>query len=99
MKNVILFAEVKRKKVTGNLESTYDYHASILGMDRLELIEEMVRFQEERTRLGELTPELIAHGQILFKALENSAETDELRDLSRTYRRVLSSEARALRAE
>jgi hypothetical protein len=68
------------------------YHARILGMDKLELLEEMMRFQEERSQLGHLTPKMMSQGQILFKALENSAETEELKDMARSYRRHLKLE-------
>ncbi len=68
------------------------YRARILSLDKLELLEEMVRFQEERSQSEELTPALIARGKILFKALEESAETEELKLLSRSYRRHLELE-------
>src|SRR3954465_6672661 len=72
------------------------YHATILGMDKLELLEEMVRFQEERARVGHLTPSMMVRGRILFRALETSAETQELRLLTRSYRRHLEHELSAL---
>src|SRR3954465_7257397 len=71
------------------------YHAMILGMDKLELLEEMVRFQEERARVGHLTPSMMVRGRILFRALETSAETQELRLLTRSYRRHLEYELTA----
>lgn len=70
----------------------HEYHARILGMDKLELLEEMVRFQEERSKLGHLTAQMMLRGKILFKALENSAETQELKLLTRSYRRHLELE-------
>ena len=77
-------------------ESDLAYKAKILGMDKLELLEEMVRFQEERSRHGHLTPQMMIQGKILFKALEQSAETNELRLLTRSYRRHLEFELAAL---
>ncbi len=68
------------------------YRAKILSMDKMDLLEEMVRFQEERSREGQLTPKMMAEGQILFGALEKSAETEELRLLTRSYRRHLEYE-------
>ncbi len=68
------------------------YQARILGMDKLELLEEMVRFQEERSKIGELTLPMMIRGKILFKALEETAETQELRILTRSYRRHLEHE-------
>mgnify|MGYP003395350660 CR=1 FL=1 len=74
-----------------------EYHAKILVMDKLELLEEMVRFQEERSRLGHLTPTMMVRGQMLFKALENQAATRELQMLARSYRRHLDHELREFR--
>ena len=68
------------------------YHAMILGMDKVELLEEMVRYQEERSRMGELTLSMMVRGRHLFKALEESAETQELKILTRSYRRHLDYE-------
>jgi hypothetical protein len=71
------------------------YRQKILSFDKLELLEEMVRFQEERSRVGELTPTMMVRGKILFQALEESAETQELRLLTRSYRRHLEFELAA----
>jgi len=70
------------------------YKARILMMDKHELLEEMVRYQEERKRLGRLTPSLMIRGRTLFAALEESAESEELQILSRSYRRHLDYELR-----
>lgn len=64
----------------------------IKGLDKLELMEEMVKFQEWRSREGQLTPEMMVKGRILFKALTESAETEELRLLTRSYQRHLDYE-------
>src|SRR3954470_21983352 len=71
------------------------YKATILGMDKLELLEEMVRFQEERARVGHLTPSMMLRGKVLFRALEDTAETQELKLLTRSYRRHLDYELSA----
>jgi len=68
------------------------YKAQILVMDKLALLEEMVRFQEERTRVGTLTLPMMLKGKILFRALEQAAETEELRILTKSYRRHLEFE-------
>jgi predicted RNA-binding protein YlxR (DUF448 family) len=73
-------------------ENEYAYHARILRMDKLALLEEMVRFQQERSEHGDLTPEMMSRGRYLFKALEEKAETEELRLLARSYRRHLDHE-------
>lgn len=76
---------------SGDLE----YRARIISMDKLELLEEMVRFQEERSALGHLTPEMMVRGKILFRALEENAETQELKLLTRSYARHLDFELKA----
>lgn len=81
------YRELKRAEA-----EDYEYQARILAMDKLELLEEMVRFQEERSRLDRLTLPLMIRGRILFKALSESAETQELRHLTRTYKRHLELE-------
>jgi hypothetical protein len=88
--NVISLQSARNLKElqSGDLE----YQAMILGMDKLELLEEMVRFQEERTRVGYLTLNMMLRGKFLFKALEQSAETKELRLLTGSYRRHLEAE-------
>jgi hypothetical protein len=82
----------RRKKVDTNSSDMLAFRAKILGMDKLELLEEMVRFQEERSMLGNLTPDMMVRGQVLFKALEDASETPELRLLTRSYRRHLEYE-------
>jgi hypothetical protein len=72
-----------------------EYKSMLLQMDKLELMEEMVRFQEWRAREGRLTMEMMQRGIPLFQALENAAETIELRTLTRSYRRHLEFELAA----
>ena len=93
MSNIVSLKAVRDIK---EAEGDMAYHAKILGMDKLELLEEMVRFQEERSRVGHLTPQMMIQGKVLFKALEDSAETNELRMLTRSYRRHLEYELAAL---
>jgi hypothetical protein len=69
-----------------------DYQARILAMDKIGLLEEMVRFQEERSKSGVLTYQMMIEGRYLFEQLENIAETPELRDLTKQYRRHLEQE-------
>jgi hypothetical protein len=68
------------------------YLSKVLTMSKVELLEEMVRFQEERAEAGKLTSKLIIEGQILFKALEETAESCTLKELARSYRRHLKYE-------
>jgi hypothetical protein len=90
MSNVVSLKAVREIK-TAQTEDL-EYHAQILGMDKLQLLEEMVRFQEERSRVGHLTLQMMVRGRLLFKALEENAETQELRILTRSYRRHLDCE-------
>lgn len=90
MNNVVSLKVVREiKKVEVGDPS---YEKRVLRMDKLELLEEMMHFQEERSTLGHLTVNMMIRGQILFKALEENAETEELRSLARTYRRHLKCE-------
>ena len=68
------------------------YQMQINRMSKIELLEEMVRFQEERSTKGKLTLTMMVRGRILFRALETHAETDELRLLASSYRRHLEHE-------
>jgi hypothetical protein len=90
MSNIILLHAAREIRDAENTEQAY--HAMILSMDKVELLEEMVRFQEERSQVGHLTITMMTRGRILFKALEENAETQELKILTRTYRRHLDLE-------
>src|SRR5690242_19464748 len=83
--------EIKKAEKAAELE----YRARILGMDKLDLLQEMMHFQEERSKIGKLTIEMMIQGQILFQALEDTAETTELKDLTRSYRKHLKLELKA----
>lgn len=72
------------------------YETKIARMNKYELLEEMVRFQEERSEKGRLSLEMMVRGQILFRALETTAETSELRLLASSYRRHLEHEIESL---
>ncbi len=95
MSNVISLNAVREVKEAQ--DEDMEYRARILGMDKLELLDEMVRFQEERSRVGHLTPAMMTRGKILFKALEETAETQELKLLTRSYRRYLEYELAAFK--
>lgn len=68
------------------------YQIYIDGMEKVDLLNELVAFQEERTREGKLTPGLLVRGRILFRALEATAESDALLALMRSYRKHLEYE-------
>jgi hypothetical protein len=105
--SVISFQDFKRLKqegqdprlparvtVSSEQEAEWAYRSKILAMDKVELLEEMVRYQEERSRRTRHDPAEIIQGQHLFEALEKAAETQELRALARSYRRHLELELR-----
>lgn len=90
MNNVIsihALREVKRIQ-----QGDPEYQQRVVSMDKVELLEEMMRFQEERSQQGELTLSLMIRGKILFKSLELHAETRELKELAKSYRRHLKLE-------
>lgn len=80
------------RELKDNEREELTYRARILCMSKVELLEEMVRFQEERKTIGELTPTLMIQGRHLFSELEKQADTQELKILSRSYRRHLEYE-------
>jgi hypothetical protein len=73
-------------------KASFEYTSRINGMDKHSLLEEMVRFQENRSQIGHLTPQMMVEGIVLFGALSRAAETDELRLLTTSYRRHLEYE-------
>lgn len=93
--NVIdLVAERNKREGNG---SDPQYQSQINRMNKIELLEEMVRFQEDRSAKGKLTATMMVRGCILFGALESHAETDELRLLASSYRRHLEHELELVR--
>jgi hypothetical protein len=95
MSNVVSL--VAARQIKDKEADEHAYQARILSMDKLELLEEMVRFQEERSRVGHLTLTMILRGRYLFSALEKASETNELRLLAKSYRRHLEFELIAYR--
>jgi hypothetical protein len=61
-------------------------------MDKFDLLQEMLRFQEQRSQLEEMSVPMMVQGKILFGALEKNAETKELALLAGSYRRHLEYE-------
>ena len=90
MNQVISLAKVREAKQAR--ENDLRYQEQLEKMDKLELLDEMIRFQEERTASGELTEKLMVRGLVLFQLLEAQAETHELRELARSYCRHLKLE-------
>lgn len=90
LKNIVSLKAVRELKEAEKEDA--GYHAQILVMDKVQLLEEMVRFQQERSQKGYLTPSMMVRGRHLFRALEQTAETQELKILTRSYRRHLEYE-------
>ena len=88
--NVVDFVAERNKR--GSVKQDPYYQMQINRMGKIELLEEMVRFQEERSQKGKLSLTMMVRGRILFRALETQAETDELRLLASSYRRHLENE-------
>ena len=88
--NVISLEHFKRVKETFYEDREYD--ALIQTMTKLELLDEMIRFQEKRTEMGTLDLKMMIRGRHLFDALEKNAETREMRLLARSYKRHLEHE-------
>ncbi len=88
--NIIDLTKERTKR--GLAKHDPNYQLIINAMSKIELLEEMVRFQETRSTQGNLTLNMMVRGKILFRALELNAETDELRLLASSYRRHLEHE-------
>jgi len=69
-----------------------EYESTVAQMEKVTLLDEMIRFQDEQMKSKELTREQLIRGRILFQALLRSAETDELRKLSGDYKTRLEDE-------
>ena len=88
--NVIDLVAERNKR--GTAQHDPYYQMQINRMNKIELLEEMVRFQEQRSAKEKLSLTMMVRGKILFRALELHAETDELRLLASSYRRHLEHE-------
>ena len=97
MSNVIQLKAMQAIKKARLEDKDYEFRVKI--MDKVDLLEEMVRFQEERTRIGQLTLPMMIRGKILFKALSEHAETHALRSLAQSYSRHLHYEMEAYLTE
>ena len=97
MSNVLDFTAAKNKRLSE--DSDPYYQALIARMHKSDLLEEMVRFQEERSAKGALSALMMVRGRILFSALERVAETEDLRLLASSYRRHLETELKEFKKE
>ena len=92
--NIIFLDEFRSFKKS---ECDPSYGCRIGEMNILELLDEMVRFQQERSTTGHLTPKMMAEGIVLFKALEDNAISKELKLLAGSYHRHLQYELEGVR--
>lgn len=86
MSNVISLKAYRAAKT-----NTDERIKNILNMDHLQLLDEMVRWQNERSKVG-LNLEMISTGLVLFKQLQKTAFLEELRILCGSYIRSLKIE-------
>ena len=69
-----------------------EYERKVASMDKVTLLDEMIRFQDEQMKSREPSREQLIRGRILFQALLRTAETEELRKLSGDYKTRLEDE-------
>ncbi len=69
-----------------------EYQLYIDSLDKLQLLNEMVNFQHQRSEKGKLDATLMTQGLVLFRRLEQEAESEGLRSLAHSYRRHLEHE-------
>lgn len=62
-----------------------EWASYIDSLDKLQLLEEMIKYQELRLREDRMSDLMIRQGQILFGALTQVAETKELRHMVIAY--------------
>ncbi len=81
----------QRIRIDQEMRNT-EYERKVASMDKVTLLDEMIRFQDEQMRSREPSREQLIRGRILFQALLRTAETDELRKLSGDYKTRLEDE-------
>lgn len=87
---IVYLSSVRKLKEAEDIDA--EYEQMIRSMSKLELLDEMIRYQEERSRTEDLSLQMMVRGRHLFTALEENAETREMRLLARSYRRHLECE-------
>jgi len=81
----------QRIRIDQEMRNT-EYERKVASMDKVTLLDEMIRFQDEQMKSREPSREQLIRGRILFQALLRTAETDELRKLSGDYKTRLEDE-------
>lgn len=69
-----------------------EYKKKIQAMDKLELLEEMVRFYEDWNIIDVPALEMIIKGMIFFEILKDKCETEELKHSTEFYYGLLELE-------
>ncbi len=87
MSNVVYLKPYRDKQA-----ALLEYKARILSMDKLALLEEMIKFQATMEKLGTLDVPMLDTGIFLFEQLERTSETKELLEVCRSFKRHLLSE-------
>lgn len=73
------------------------YAAKIAKMDRLDLVNEVIHFNEERYINGGLNKDLIIRGLLLFKNMGENATTQNFKEFAMTYCKHLELELQVFR--
>ena len=92
--NLAAFRDIKEREFSNPF-----YQARIAKMDRLELVNEVIKFNEERYEHGGLNKELIVRGLILFKNMADNAETPNFKEFARTYCKHLELELQVIKGQ
>jgi hypothetical protein len=93
MNNVVSIFKNREKALSRD-----SYNIYLNNLDMMGLLEEITKFQEERSRVGRLTIDMIKRGIPLWKALHKNAETPELITLSKSYLNNLKYELKVFQA-
>ncbi len=65
------------------------YREELLIMPRIDLLQEMMKYQEEAEKLKTQPYPFLQKGSVLFSVIEFVAQTDDLRSIASAYRRHL----------
>jgi hypothetical protein len=93
MKNEVVsikaFREIKDQK-----NAHLEYQTQVAAMDKIQLLEEMTKLQDQRAKQKDLELSEMIKGVALFNMLHKTAETEALKELTRSYLRNLELQIR-----
>jgi hypothetical protein len=72
------------------------YSIKLKQMNKTELLEELIRFQKERSLFEGPSLEMILQGELLFQALITHCESTEMQKFAKTYLKHLKHELQHL---